>query len=358
MNFAPQVSISKKEEEEARVQIWKYIFGFVEMAIVKCAIELRIGDTIESHGSPMTLSQLSTALNCSSSLLYRILRFLVRRGIFKQEITEENVISYDHTPLSRLLASSNNNSMAPLLLLESSPVMLAPWHRLSARIKGNGETPFEAAHGKDVWSFAAADPIHNIVINDAMSCTARVHTVPAILEDCPQIFEGIGSLVDVGGGNGTCLSMIVKAFPWIKGINFDLPHVISSSQQYIGVEHVGGNMLDSIPKADAAFIMWVLHDWDDETCIKILKNCKEAISEKRGKVIIVEAIIEERSEEENNNNNLGDVGLMLDMVMMAHTENGKERTIKEWGNVLRQAGFTRYTITPIRAVHSVIQGFL
>ncbi|XP_038888695.1 acetylserotonin O-methyltransferase-like [Benincasa hispida] len=354
MDFVSKESLPKKEEEgQARVQIWKYIFGFVEMAIVKCVIELKIVDTIESHGSSMTLSQLSSALNCSSSLLYRIMRFLVPRGIFKQEITQENLTSYAQTPLSRLLASSSKNSMAPFLLLESNPVMLAPWHGLSARIKGTGETPFEAAHGKDVWSFAAADPIHNIVINDAMSCTARVLTVPAILEDCPKIFEGIGSLVDVGGGNGTCLSMIVKTCPWIKGINFDLPHVISSSQEYVGVQHVGGNMFDSIPKADAAFFMWVLHDWDDETCIKILKNCRDAIPEKTGKVIIVEAVIEEKEE-----NNLSDVGLMLDMVMMAHTNNGKERTAKEWGYVLHQAGFTRYTITHIPVVQSVIQGFI
>ncbi|CAK9316028.1 unnamed protein product [Citrullus colocynthis] len=212
----------------------------------------------------MTLSQLSSALNCSSSLLYRILRFLVHRGIFK-EITDENLISYAQTPLSRLLASSSNNSMAPFLLLESNPVMLAPWHGLSARIKGgNGETPFEAAHGKDLWSFAAADPTHNTIFNDAMSCSARVITVPAILENCPEIFEGIGSLVDVGGGNGTSLSMIVKAFPWIKGINFDLPHVISSSQEYIGVQHVGGSMFDSIPKADAALFLVGIHIYMDK----------------------------------------------------------------------------------------------
>lgn len=354
MDFALKESIPKNEEDEqARVQVWKYIFGFVEMAVVKCAIELKVADAIESHGSSMTLSQLSSALNCSPSLLYRLLRFLVHRGIFKQVITDENLISYAQTPLSWLLASSNHRSMAPLLLMNSSPVMLAPWHSLSALIKGTRETPFEAAHGKDLWSLAAADATHNTIFNDAMSCSARVVTVPAILEDCPEIFEGVGSLVDVGGGNGTSLSMIVKACPWIKGINFDLPHVISSSQEYIGVQHVGGNMFDSIPKADAAFIMWVLHDWDDETCIKILKNCRDAIPEKTGKVIIVEAIIEEKEE-----NNLSDVGLMLDMVMMAHTNGGKERTAKEWGYVLHQAGFTRYTITPIRAVQSVIQGFL
>ncbi|XP_023554121.1 xanthohumol 4'-O-methyltransferase-like [Cucurbita pepo subsp. pepo] len=344
MDFALKQSISKKEEHEhARLQVWQYIFGFVEMAIIKCAIELKIGDTIDSHGGLITLPELSSSLNCSSSLLHRIMRFLVHRGIFKQEITDENLTCYSHTPLSRLLASSSDSSMAPLLLFESNPVMLAPWHSLSARIKGNEAIPFEAAHGKDMWSYAAANPT---------ACSARVMTVPALLEDCGEIFEGVECLVDVGGGNGTSLSMIVKACPWIKGINFDLPHVVASSPPPIGVQHAGGNMFDCIPKADAAFLMWVLHDWDDETCIKILKNCRDAIPEKTGKVIIVEAVLEGKQE-----NNLSDVGLMLDMVMMAHTNDGKERTAKEWAYVLHQAGFTRHTITPIRALQSVIQAF-
>ena len=72
---------------------------------------------------------------------------------------------------------------------------------------------------------------------------------------CGEIFDGVGCLVDVGGGNGTCLSILVKACPWIKGINFDLPHVVSVSKEYEGIQHVGGNMFDSVPKADAAFIM-------------------------------------------------------------------------------------------------------
>lgn len=266
MDFAFKESISEREEEEhARVQIWKYIFGFVEMAIIKCAVELKIADTIESHGSPMTLSQLSSTLNSSPSLLYRILRFLVRRGIFKEQTTKENLTVYTQTPLSRLLASSNNaTSMAPLLLLESNPVMLAPWHGLSERIKANQGTPFEAAHGKDLWDYAAADPLHNTIFNDGMACAARVITVPAILQGCREIFEGVGSLVDVGGGNGTSLSMILKACPWIKGINFDLPHVISVSPEYNGVQNVGGNMFHCIPKADVAFLMVGIY-----TCIYI-----------------------------------------------------------------------------------------
>lgn len=106
-------------------------------------------------------------------------------------------------------------------------------------------------------------------------------------------------------------------------------------------------------------IQWVLHDWGDEECIKILKNCKEAIPEKTGKVIIIEAVIDDGDEEEDNNSNnkLKDVGLMLDMVMMAHTSTGKERSCKEWDYVLKEAGFIRHTIKQIPTVQSVIEAY-
>lgn len=96
-------------------------------------------------------------------------------------------------------------------------------------------------------------------------------------------------------------------------------------------------------------MQWVLHDWNDEECIQILKNCKEAIQSDKGKLIIVEAVVGEEKGDK-----LEFVRLMLDMVMMSHTEAGKERTSKEWEYVLKEAGFSSYTIKPIRAVQSVI----
>lgn len=97
----------------------------------------------------------------------------------------------------------------------------------------------------------------------------------------------------------------------------------------------------------------VLHDWDDDECIQILKNCREAIPEDKGKVIIVETIIEA----EERDDKFEFVRLMLDMAMMAHTSKGKERSLKEWEYVLRQAGFSRYSVKPIHAVQSVIEAF-
>ena len=100
-------------------------------------------------------------------------------------------------------------------------------------------------------------------------------------------------------------------------------------------------------------MQWVLHDWGDEECIEILKKCREAIPKENGRVIIVEAVIEEGGKQ----GSLKDVGLMLDMVMMAHTNLGKERTLKEWEYVIKMAGFSSCTVKSIHAVQSVIMAF-
>lgn len=337
-----------EEEAQAKVEIWKYIFGFTNMAVVKCAIELGIADAIENNEGPMTLSELSSSLGCAPSSLYRIMRFLVHHNIFKEKPSSQGTTVYVQTALSRRLLKKGEKSMVDLLLFESSHVMMAPWHNLSSRVLNDNKSPFEGAHGDDIWKYALANPVHSKLIDDAMACDAKL-VVPEIVEGCPEVFDEVKTLVDVGGGNGTTLQMLVKAFPWIQGINFDLPHVVSVAPESEGVKHVGGDFFQSVAKADAAFLMWVLHDWNDEECIQILKNCKEAIQSDKGKVIIVEAVVgEERGDK------LEFVRLMLDMVMMSHTDAGKERTSKEWEYVLKEAGFSSYTIKPIRAVQSVI----
>lgn len=144
--------------------------------------------------------------------------------------------------------------MAALILLESSSAMLGPWHKLSSGGSEKGAPPFEAEHGVDIWEYASANPAHSKLINDGMSCIAGT-TMAAIFEQYPEAFTGVGSLVDVGGGDGTTLRSVIKACPWIRGINFDLPHVVSVAPQSHGIEHVAGNMFDDIPKADAAFLM-------------------------------------------------------------------------------------------------------
>ncbi|KAK4562097.1 hypothetical protein RGQ29_004816 [Quercus rubra] len=286
----------------------------METAVVRCAIELGIPDAIESHGSPMTLSELSSTLGCAPSPLYRIMRFLMHRGKFKGKL------------------NSQEHSMAALILLESSPMLLTPWLSLSASVLDDDTSSFEVAHGEDIWSYSATNPAHDQFINEAVTTQGKAVLVPTMIHGCPEVFNGLSSLVNVGGDNGTTLKVLVKAFPWLRGINFDQSHVVSVAAVISGVENVGGDMFESVPMADAAFL--------------------KAVLENKGKVIIVDAVIEEAEIDK-----LTDVRLALDMAMMTHTSKGKERTLKEWGFVLGEAGYSRYTLKTIHAVQSVIEAF-
>ncbi|XP_071700029.1 acetylserotonin O-methyltransferase-like [Rutidosis leptorrhynchoides] len=275
---------SKKEEDQeaaALEEIWKYILGFTPMALIKCAIEIGIPDILENRETPMTLAELTSELGCSknSGVLYRIMRFLMHYKIFQEKPISETSVGYVHTPLSRLLTRNGKYRLADLLLFEASPAMLDPWHKLSGYVLDNTKTPFKAAHDNiDIWGFCAANPEHSKLLYNAMACDARI-AVAAVLKACPEVFEGVSSLVDVGGGDGTALRLIVEACPWIKGINYVLPHVISVAPSITGVEHVAGDMFDHVPKADAVYLMKLLPDSANEQCIKILKKCKEAIPE-------------------------------------------------------------------------------
>ncbi|KAH6815716.1 hypothetical protein C2S51_020536 [Perilla frutescens var. frutescens] len=358
------------ERQLAKLEMWGYTLGFTPMAVVKCAIELEIADVLEIHGGPMKHSELSAAVGCSPQVLRRIMRYLINRRFFKQTVTVTDInnpsasmiISYAQTPLSRLLIKNGSDeSMADLVVLESTPVMLAPWHRLSSRaLENGGTTPFEAEHGQNLWDYNSANPGHSKLVDDGMACMAR-HSMAAIIDYYPEAFNGVGSLVDVGGGDGTSLRALVEACPWIRGINFDLPHVIIAASPKCdadAIQHVAGDMFDTIPKADAAFLMRVLHDWSDEECVQILKKCRESIPLDTGKVIIAEAVIRDEGEsEEETDKYIKDLHLTLDMVMLVHTERGKERSVEEWEYVVREAGFTRFTVKYIQAIVAVVEAY-
>ncbi|XP_047964656.1 acetylserotonin O-methyltransferase-like [Salvia hispanica] len=111
-------------------------------------------------------------------------------------------------------------------------------------------------------------------------------------------------------------------------------------------------MFQHVLKADAAFIMWVLHDWSDFECMKILTKCREAVPKETSKVIIAEAVIVEGEEDKYT-----DARLALDMMIMVHTDKGRERTVEEWDLVIKGAGFSSYTVKHIGSIISIIEAY-
>ncbi|GJS54527.1 trans-resveratrol di-O-methyltransferase-like protein [Tanacetum coccineum] len=114
-----------------------------------------------------------------------------------------------------------------------------------------------------------------------------------ILKHCDGVFQGLNSIADVGGGTGTLAKSIAKAFPDINCISFDVPNVVKGLDGSKNLTYVGGDMFEAIPKANAVLLNWILHDWNDNECIRILKRCKDAIPSKEngGKRIILEMVL-------------------------------------------------------------------
>ncbi|PKI52966.1 hypothetical protein CRG98_026672 [Punica granatum] len=322
---------------------------------LKCAVELGIADIIHSHGRPITLDQIAASINESSSpdipSLARIMRLLVRRDIFAvHRQLDSGGTLYGLTHSSRWLVTESESNLAPMVTMQNHPLQQAPWHYFAQCIKEGG-MPFMKAHGVELWEMASMNPHFNKMFNDSMACTTKI-VMQAVVLAYKDGFTSIGSLVDVGGGIGEAIAATVKANPNIRGINFDLPHVVATAPAYPGVEHVSGNMFESIPAADAVFMKWILHDWGDEDCVKILKNCKKAMPEKLGKLIIIEAVLQPEGHEL-----FDDVANIMDLVMFAHVSGGKERTEMEWKNLLAEGGFPRYNIIKIPAPYYIIEAF-
>ncbi|MED6126944.1 putative O-methyltransferase 3 [Stylosanthes scabra] len=169
------------------------------------------------------------------------------------------------------------------------------------------------------------------------------------------VYEDSESLVDVGGGTGTVAKAIAKSLPQLECTVFDLSHVVAGLEGSDNLKYIAGDMFEVIPPSDAILLKWILHDWNDEECLKILKNCKEAIMSKGkgGKVIIIDMVIMEEDKKRGDDESV-ETQLFFDMLMMVLVT-GKERNEKEWAKLIFSAGFNNYKITPILGLRSLVE---
>ncbi|CAL5090203.1 unnamed protein product [Urochloa decumbens] len=169
-------------------------------------------------------------------------------------------------------------------------------------------------------------------------------------------WHGVTSMVDVAGGTGGAAKAVAAAFLHIKCTVLDLPHVVGGipADDDGQVEFVAGDMMDFIPQADALLLKFVLHDWSDEDCLNILKRCKEAICcrEQGGKLFIIEVVVGSSSSRATCH----ETQLLFDLFISTMVQ-GRERDEKEWSKLFNEAGFSRYKVTSMLDIRSVIEVF-
>ncbi|PIA46459.1 hypothetical protein AQUCO_01500181v1 [Aquilegia coerulea] len=294
MSFMANQNIATNEEDSFLFAL-QLSSALVLPVAMQVAIELDVFEIIAKAGPDAQLSSkhiasyLPTTNENVADMLDRILRLLTSYSVLTSSlVTHDNGLVerlYGLAPVCKyFIQNVDGVSLSPLLLLNQDKVYTESWYHLKDAILEGGN-PYMKAHGID---YMATDPRVNQIFNNAMFNHATIFAKKLL-----EIFNGFEEcqkIVDVGGGFGITLSQITTKYPTIKGINFDLPHVIEHAPSYPGVEHVGGNMFDSVPNGETIFMKWILHNWNDESCTKLLKNCYKALPDNE-KLIVVEAIL-------------------------------------------------------------------
>ncbi|CAN8294682.1 unnamed protein product [Cochlearia groenlandica] len=355
------------EEDEQDMLLTMQLSGLrIVPYAIKTAIELDLFEIIakagplgQTHLSPLDLASKSGAKNPDApTMIDRLLRLLCGYSVCTCKVVKDDGNEKEYRVYGigkagkKLIKNEDGLSYAPCVTFINPKIQNDVCSRLTESILEGGETPYERAHGVSVFENMEKNESELIGFNEMMiNHTSLV--MKKILKTNYDGFESLsdGVLVDVGGNLGANLALIIAKYPQLKGVNFDLPHVVQEAPQIQGVEHVGGNMFNAIPQCQAIFMKWILHDWDDEQCVEILKNCKKALP-KNGKVIIVESIVPQEITESDLATKHT---LCFDVAMMCTTYGGKERTKQEFEILAIKAGFNPPNIIYGAYTYSIIE---
>ena len=318
--------------------------GFWISRCLYITAKLALADLVKDGSK--TAAELAAATKTHAPSLFRVLRALASAGIFTQDDQDR----FGDTPLLQTLRSDVPGTLRSFAMTELGEEHYPAWGQLLHSVQTGG-IAFDHAFGMDVWQFFAQHPDNAQIFNDAMSgMTAQATEALHAAYD----FGGINTLIDIGGGHGGMISSILRRNPEMQGILFDAPQVIDGARA--GVEAsdvagrctlVGGNFFEAVPAGgDAHILKWIIHDWDDEKSLAILKNCHGALA-KNGKLILVEAVVPPGSEMHFSK--------FMDLNMLVMT-GGHERTEAEFRRLYEAAGFRLTRIVPTESPFSVIEG--
>ncbi|MBK8452745.1 MAG: methyltransferase [Thiofilum sp.] len=298
---------------------------------------LGIADLLADKTRPV--SELAIESESNEDALYRVLRALSTLGVFAEQ---------PQRCFANTEASFHLRRGVPGGLLESLAwVNCQPfWKALGAfdHSLRTGESAFTYANGEPLFEYLKTDSESARVFNQAMTL-GSVTIGPRVAERYD--FASAKTIVDMGGGHGALLKEILKVHKHLQGIVFDLPQVVAGGQAgELGERLVfqGGSFFETVPQgADLYTIKHIIHDWNDELSVQLLRGCREAMSE-QGRVLVIEQVVSDAPE--------GVFAKLVDIEMLAITHNGRERTQEEFARLFEQAGLqlTRVIPTGLAAV--------
>ncbi len=311
------------------------------------AAEMSLADKF-SGDAPRSARDLADEYGMRHRELYRFLRALTGLGL----LTSAGDDSFRLTDLGAALKTGAPGAARSAVIALIGDMVKPAWKEFDHGLL-TGDTGFEKAHGMSLFEYLQKNPGMATFFSETM-VGFHGREPPAVAE--AYDFAGIGSLVDVGGASGNMLGHVLSRHPGVKGVLFDLPHVVTDAppllesfgvQDRVTIE--GGSFFESVTAGhDAYLLSHIIHDWDDGENATILGNVRRAMKPD-GKLLVVEMVLPESDEPH--------MGKMLDMMMLL-VPGGEERTPSEYSRLLEPNGFRMTRVVPTASPVSVVEAVL
>jgi O-methyltransferase domain/Dimerisation domain len=311
--------------------------------IVHVAATLGLADRLAD--GPKSADELAGLTGTHAPSLYRFMRALANLGI----LTESNTHRFGLTPLGDALKAGAPGSARASVLTIASDWWIGGFGELLYSVQ-TGKSGFEKSLGAPIFDFLAANPENASLFSETM---IGFHGAEPAAVAASYDFSGVTTVVDVGGASGHLLTTILGQHPGLRGILFDLPHVVQDASALLRTRGLAdrvtiqaGSFFESVPDGgDAYLLSHIIHDWNEDQCLTILGNCRRAMRP-GSRLLIIEMVLPDGDSPHP--------GKMLDLMMLVGP-GGQERTVPEYAALLDKAGFRLTRVVPTASPVSVVE---
>ena len=337
---AARQAAAAADPTNSQVRALMDLFGPMALRV---AATLRLADAIAAGAT--SLDDLAAKADVDADALRRLMRFLSCRGVFREPAPD----SYALDGVGRLLLSDHPSRLRAFLDLDAAGgrIDIAAAAGLLTTVR-TGRPGYESVFGRPFWDDLAADPELAGTFNQMMAAISR-RLAPEVAEGYD--WAGVGHVVDVGGGVGVLVGELLRRYPGLRATLVDKPEAVAGIAPELASDTrctaVGQSFFDALPAGGDVYVLsHILHDWDDEASVRILRRCAEAAGGS-GRVLVVERVI---ADDEHR-----PVATEYDLRMAVVFEGGRERTMDEFTALATAAGLELRSSTRTPSFHHLME---
>ena len=311
----------------SQVAMWRLSTSFMTTRVLAALCEHRVPEALDE--GPATSEELARRLGLHADTLHRVLRVAALDGVVRTDRGGR----WRLTRLGRRLREEDKQSMRAWVLYVARPATQEAWAGVTDSLR-TGEPSFPAVHGRSVWAHFADHPEEEREFATAMRKLTEM-IVPFVTQAYP--WPERGTVCDVAGGTGTLLAAVLRERPGLRGILVDAPGVLAVAEAFLGeqgvrdrVELREGDMFERVDaEADLYLLKDVLHDWDDERSLRILRVVRAAMPS-GARAVLVETL--------QDPDRPDPAASLVDVHMLTQCDGGRQRSVEELQALLREAG--------------------